>query len=78
MKLSACLFLNLATASKEELMRDELELVMSEVRRNEAIIEYLELKGVLPEPMRSLGDVVQNILADIGVKGEAYDHTLSR
>jgi len=59
-------------------MRDELELVMSEVRRNEAIIEYLELKGVLPEPMRSLGDVVQNILADIGVRGEAHDHTLSR
>ena len=59
-------------------MRDELELVMSEVRRNEAITEYLELKGVLPEPMRSLGDVVQTILADIGVKGEAYDHTLSR
>ena len=35
-------------------MREELKAVMQEVRRNEALIEYMELRGILPEPMRSI------------------------
>ena len=33
-------------------MREELKAVMREVRRNEALIEFMEIKGMLPEPMR--------------------------
>ena len=54
-------------------MREELKAVMQEVRRNEALIEYMELKGILPEPMRSIGDVTSNIIANIEVIGGRYE-----
>ena len=54
-------------------MREELKAVMQEVRRNEALIEYMELKGILPVPMRSIGDVTFNIIANIGVTGGRYE-----
>ena len=50
-------------------MREELKAVMQEVRRNEALIEYMELKGILPEPMRSIGDVTKVILAKTQMNG---------
>ena len=48
-------------------MREELKAVMQEVRRNEALIEFMEIKGILPEPMRSIGDVTSSIIANIEV-----------
>ena len=50
-------------------MREEIKAVMQEVRRNEALIEYMELKGILPEPMRSIGDVTSNIIAKVEMNG---------
>ena len=50
-------------------MREELKAVMQEVRRNEALIEYMELRGVLPEPMRSIGDVTKVIVANMQMNG---------
>ncbi len=50
-------------------MREELKAVMQEVRRNEALIEYMELRGILPEPMRSIGDVTEVILAKTQMNG---------
>ena len=43
-------------------MREELKAVMREVRRNEALIEFMEIKGMLPKPMRSIGDVTKSTL----------------
>ena len=50
-------------------MREELKAVMQEVRRNEALIEYMELKGILPEPLRSIGDVIKVIVAKMQMNG---------
>jgi hypothetical protein len=49
-------------------MREDLKQVMKEVRRNEAVIEYMELKGMMPETMRSIGDVTQAIVARLNVE----------
>ena len=54
-------------------MREELKAVMQEVRRNEALIEYMELKGVIPEPMRSIGDVTKDIVAGMEMHGGLYE-----
>ena len=53
-------------------MREELKAVMQEVRRNEALIEYMELKGMLPEPMRSIGDVTKSIIAKMEMNGGSH------
>ena len=50
-------------------MREELKAVMQEVRRNEALIEYMELRGILPEPVRSIGDVTKVIVAKMQMNG---------
>ena len=39
-------------------MRDELKQVIKEVRRNEAVIEYLHLRGELPQSFRSISDFI--------------------
>ena len=54
-------------------MREELKAVMREVRRNEALIEYMELKGVIPKPMRSIGDVTKDIVAGMEMHGGLYE-----
>ena len=54
-------------------MREELKAVMREVRRNEALIEFMEIKGMLPEPMRSIGDVTKDIVAGMEVQGGLYE-----
>ena len=54
-------------------MREELKAVMREVRRNEALIEYMELKGVITEPMRSIGDVTQTIIANMEIDGGLHE-----
>ena len=50
-------------------MREELKAVMQEGRRNDALIEYMELKGMLPEPMRSIGHVTKSIIAKMEMNG---------
>ena len=54
-------------------MREELKAVIREVRRNEALIEYMELKGVIPEPMRSIGDVTKTIIANMEINGGRHE-----
>ena len=54
-------------------MHEELKAVMREVRRNEALIEFMETKGMLPEPMRSIGDVTRDIVAEMEVYGGLYE-----
>ena len=54
-------------------MREELKAVMREVRRNEALIEYMELKGVIPEQMRSIGDVTKTIIANMEINGVRHE-----
>ena len=54
-------------------MREELKAVMREVRRNEALIEFMEIKGVLPEPMRSTGDARKDIVGGMEVYGGFYE-----
>ena len=57
----------------EVLIREELKAVTQEVRRNEALIEYMELKGVITEPMRSIGDVTQTIIANMEIDGGLHE-----
>ena len=57
----------------EVLIREELKAVMRQVRRNEALIEYMELKGVITEPMRSIGDVTQTIIANMQIDGGLHE-----
>ena len=59
-------------------MRDELKQVMKDVRRNEAVIEYLYLRGELPEAFRSIGDVTHSIMAQINVMEDEYASTSSQ
>ena len=54
-------------------MREELKAVMREVRRNEALIEFMEIKGMLPEPMSLIGDVTKNIVAGMEMHGGLYE-----
>ena len=54
-------------------MREELKAVMREVRRNEALIEYMELRGRLPETMRSLGQVTQSIIESVDASGGCHE-----
>ena len=54
-------------------MREELKAVMREVRRNEALIKYMELKGVIPEQMYSIGDATKTIIADMGINGGRHE-----
>ena len=54
-------------------MREELKAVMQEVRRNEALIEYMELKGVIPEQMRSIGDVTKTIIVNMEINGGRHE-----
>jgi len=54
-------------------MREELKAVMREVRRNEALIEYMELHGILPEPMRAIGEVTKNIVAGMEMTGGRHE-----
>ena len=54
-------------------MREELKAVMRKVRQNKALIEFREIKGRLPEPMRSIGDVTKNIVAGMEVYGRLYE-----
>ena len=54
-------------------MREELKAVMREVRRNEALIEYMELKGIITEPMRSIGDVTKTIIANMEINGGRHE-----
>ena len=50
-------------------MCEDLKTVMQEVRRNEALIEYMELRGILPAPMHSTADVKNSIIAKIEMNG---------
>ena len=43
-------------------MREELKHVIKEVRRNEAVIEYLYLKDAFPQSVKVLGDVTNEII----------------
>ena len=54
-------------------MREELKAVMREVRRNEALIEFMEIKGMLPEPMRSICDVAKDIVAGMEMHGGFFE-----
>ena len=54
-------------------MREELKAVMREVRRNEALIEFMEMRGMLPEPMRSIGDVAKETVAGMELHGGRYE-----
>ena len=54
-------------------MREELKAVMREVRRNEALIEFMEINGMLPEPMRSIGDVTKTIITNMEINGGRHE-----
>ena len=54
-------------------MREELKAVMREVRRNEALIEFMEINGMLPEVMRSIDDVAKDIVAGMELHGGLYE-----
>ena len=54
-------------------MRDELKEVMKEVRRNEAIIEYMELMELTPYPFKRIGDVVHAILSSDDFLGGEHE-----
>ena len=54
-------------------MREELKAVKREVRCNEALIEFMETKGTLPEPMRSIGDVTKDTVAGMEMHGGLYE-----
>ena len=50
-------------------MREELKRLKRDVRRNEAIIEYMELRGVFTLSMRSIGDIAKHIVAKAEATG---------
>ena len=56
-------------------MRDELKQVIKEVRRNEAVIEYLCLRGELPHSFRSISEVTEDIMASISVQEGDNDYS---
>ena len=53
-------------------MRKELKHVIKEVKRNEAVIEYLYLKDALPQSCRVLGDVTNEIIEQTYLLEDAY------
>ena len=53
-------------------MREELKHVIKEVRRNEAVIEYLYLKDAFPQSFRVLGDVTNEIIERTYQLEDAY------
>ena len=57
-------------------MRAELERLKRDVRRNEAIIDHMELRGAFTPSMRSIGDIAKHIVAKgeaTGVQHEQHD-----
>ena len=50
-------------------MREELKRLKRDVRRNEAIIEYMELRGAFTPSMRSIGDITKHIVAKAEATG---------
>ena len=56
-------------------MREELKHVIKEVRRNEAIIEYLYMKDAFPQSFRVLGDVTNEIIEQTYLLENAYGHS---
>ena len=59
-------------------MRDELKQVMKDVRRNEAVIEYLYLRGELPQAFRFIGDITHGIMAQLNAMEDEYASTSSQ
>ena len=59
-------------------MCDELKQMMKDVRRNEALIEYLYLRGELPQALRSIGDVTHGIMAQLNAMEDEYASTSSQ
>ena len=56
-------------------MREELKHVIKEVRRNEAVIEYLYLKDAFPQSFRALGDVTNEIIEQTHQLEDAYGYS---
>jgi hypothetical protein len=56
-------------------MREELKHVIKEVRRNEAVIEYLYLKDAFPQSVKVLGDVTNEIIAQTYLLENAYGYS---
>ena len=54
-------------------MREELKRLKRDVRRNEAIIEYMELRGAFTPSMRSIGDIAKHIVAKVEVTGGRHE-----
>ena len=54
-------------------MREELKRLKRDVRRNEAIIEYMELRGAFTPSMRSIGDIAKNIVAKAEATGGQHE-----
>jgi hypothetical protein len=50
-------------------MRNELKEVIKNVRQNEAIIEYMELHGLVPKPFRSIGEVTHALIEEMKLAG---------
>ena len=50
-------------------MRNELKEVIKNVRQNEAIIEYMELHGLVPKPFRSIGEVTHALIEEMKQMG---------
>ena len=50
-------------------MREELKDVIEDVRRNEVIIEYMELHGLVPKPFRSIGEVTHALIEEMKLAG---------
>ena len=59
-------------------MRDELKQVMKDVRRNEAVIEYLQLRGELPDSFRPIGEITDGIMAQLNTMEDVYAYTSSQ
>ena len=54
-------------------MREELKRLKRDVRRNEAIIEYMELRGAFIPSMRSIGDITKHIVAKVEATGGQHE-----
>ena len=54
-------------------MREELKRLKRDVRRNEAIIEYMELRGAFTPSMRSIGDIAKHIVAKVKATGGQHE-----
>ena len=56
-------------------MHAELERLKRDVRRNEAIIEYMELRGAFTPSMRSIGDIAKhNVAKEEATGGQHEQH----